>query len=122
MSITTVKDVLIKKIRVGRNPRTRFDEVSLAGLAGSIKSRGLQQPVVVEPERDGFILVSGERRLRAHKKLGKTTIKAIIRAKSNHNGRERFIDAIIENDQREDMTPMELGRAYQVLHDEYKMT
>lgn len=123
MTTTTVKDIPITKIRVERNPRTRFDEESLAGLAQSIKGRGLQQPIILEPDKkDTFILVSGERRLRAHKQLGRKTIQAIIRARSNHNGRERFVDAIIENDQRADMNPIELGQAYKVLRDEYKMS
>jgi ParB family transcriptional regulator, chromosome partitioning protein len=120
---TAVKDVPITKIRVERNPRTRFDEESLAELAQSIKGRGLHQPIILEPGKKGtFVLVSGERRLRAHKQLGKTTIQAIIRARSNHNGRERFVDAIIENDQRADMNPIELGQAYRVLREEYQMT
>ena len=123
MTTDTVKDVPITKIRIERNPRTRFDEEALAGLAQSIKGRGLQQPIILEPGKKGtFILVSGERRLRAHKQLGKITIKAIIRARSNHNGRERFVDAIIENDQRADMNPIELGQAYKVLRDEFQMS
>jgi len=122
-SPVTFKAVQISKIVIERNPRRRFNEESLAGLAESIQERGLQQPIIVEPGLgDTFILVSGERRLRAHKKLGRSTIRAIIREKSNHDGRERFLDAIIENDQREEMTSIELGHAYKALWDEFNMS
>jgi len=118
-----VQSLLISKIVIDRNPRRRFDEQSLEGLAVSIQERGLQQPIIVEPGTgDTFILVSGERRLRAHKKLGKSKIRAIIREKTNHDGRERFLDAIIENDQRENMSPIELGHAYRTLWDEFDMS
>ena len=120
----TLQKILITKIVVERNPRKRFDEESLAELAQSIQSRGLQQPIIVEPgpAEDTFVLVSGERRLRAHKKLGKTKIQALVRARSNHDGRERFLDAVIENDQREEMTAIELAHAYRALSDEYDMS
>lgn len=119
----SIRNISLLKIRVVRNPRQHFDQESIAGLAQSIKGRGLQQPIIVEPGKgDWFELVSGERRLRAHQQLGRKQIKAIVRARSNHNGRERFLDAIIENDQREDMNAIERARAYRVLRDEYGMT
>lgn len=118
----TFQDVLIAKIRTGRNPRTKFDPQKLEELAQSIQERGQHQPIVLEPHKDGFLLIMGERRLRAHKLLGKKIIKAYIRERSNHNGRERFLDALVENDQREEMTPMDRARAYQVLQLEFGMT
>lgn len=120
--MTTLQNIPIEKIHPGRNPRTHFDEAELEGLANSIRARGQKQPIVVEPDKDGYLLVMGERRLRAVKMLGQTSIEAYVRERTNHNGRERFVDAVIENDQREEMTPMDTARAYQVLHDEYGMT
>jgi len=120
--MNTLLDIPIAKIHLGRNPRTRFDSEKLKELAQSIKARGSQQPIVVEPYYKGYRLVMGERRLRAHQLLKRTTIQAYVRSRTNHNGRERFLDAVIENDQREDMTAMETARAYQVLKVEYDMT
>jgi len=121
-AIGSLQQVPIAKIRAGRNPRRKFDEEKLQDLAQSIRTRGQKQPIILEPYKDGFILVMGERRLRAHKLLGRTTIEAYVRARTNHNGRERFLDAVIENDQRAEMTPMETAHAYKVLRDEFKLT
>jgi ParB family transcriptional regulator, chromosome partitioning protein len=105
-----------------QQPRQEFNQVELDELASSIKSVGLLQPVMVEPEGDGFILISGERRLRAHKQLGETQIEAIVIAPTNHNGRERLVRAMVENIQRVDMNPMEEARAYEQLQKKYSMT
>lgn len=120
--MNTLLDIPIDQIHLGRNPRMKFDRTKLEELARSIQERGQHQPVTVEPDGKGYLLVMGERRLRAHQLLGKTTIQAYVRARSNHNGRERFLDALVENDQREDMTAMDRARAYQTLQDEYGMT
>jgi len=120
--MNALQDIPIERIHLGRNPRTKFDKAKLEELSKSISARGQKQPVVVEPYKDGYLLVMGERRLRAVKMLGQSTIQAYVRDRTNHNGRERFIDALIENDQREDMTPMDTARAYQVLRDEYGMS
>jgi ParB family chromosome partitioning protein len=120
--MNALQDIPIEKIRLGRNPRKKFDEMKLQDLAQSIQARGQQQPIVLEPYKGGFILVMGERRLRAHKLLGRTTIQAYVRARTNHSGRERFLDSLIENDQRADMTAMETARAYATLQDEFGMT
>jgi ParB/RepB/Spo0J family partition protein len=119
----TLKTIPINKIVKGRNPRKRFDEEAMRELALSIKEHGLLQPIVVEPHKNNtYVLVMGERRLRAHELLRRTNIKAVIRDRTNHNGRERFIDAFIENDQRVDMNPIERAKAYQALIDEYHMS
>jgi len=118
----TIIELEITKIHKGRNPRTHFKAQEMKELAASIREHGLVQPIVVEPAEDGYVLVMGERRMRAHEMLKKKTIKAIVREQSNHNGRERFIHAIIENEQREDMNPIEKAIAYQTLHDEFQMS
>jgi ParB family chromosome partitioning protein len=121
-NINLLQEVPLEKIHLGRNPRKKFDEQKLQDLAQSIQNRGQQQPIILEPYKDGFILVMGERRLRAHQLLGRTTIQAYVRARTNHNDRERFLDAVIENDQRAEMTTMETAHAYQVLRDEFHLT
>lgn len=111
-----------KVFRNPRQPRTIFDPVSLAELAQSIKENELIQPIIVEDNGDGtYTLVAGERRLRAHQMLGRETIEANVRARSNHNGRELLVMAVVENVQREDMNAMDEGEAYQRLHDEHDM-
>ena len=106
-----------------RQPRTVFSEASLAELAESIRENDLIQPIVVEDNGDGsYTLVGGERRWRACQLLGRETIQAEIRARSNHGGRELLVLGLVENIQREDMNPMDEGEAYQRLHEEFKMT
>lgn len=113
----------ITKIVRGNNPRTQFDPGKLQELAASIKARGLIQPIIVEPHGRGkFLLVAGERRLEAHKLLKRSTIKALVRERTNHNGRERLLDAVIENDQRTDVDPIDRANAYLQLRDTYHLT
>ena len=84
-------------------PRKRINEETIKELASSIEQHGLIQPisVVPVPENDGFVIVAGERRYRAHQHLGRTTIAAII-TKGNSDE-----IALIENIQREDLSPMD---------------
>lgn len=91
-------------------PRKHFDEVELQALAESIKGSGLLQPILVKKQESGrFLLVAGERRLRAHQLLGLATIPAVI---TSGDAEEL---ALIENTQRVDLTPIELASAYQRL-------
>ena len=87
-------------------PRTVFDEAALAGLADSIARVGLQQPILVRegPEKGQYVLVAGERRLRAHLILGRKTIPAIIT-----QGRPEEV-ALIENVQRVDLDAVDMAR------------
>jgi ParB family transcriptional regulator, chromosome partitioning protein len=85
-------------------PRKRFDEETIKELASSIEQHGLIQPISVVPDPeggDGFVIVAGERRYRAHQHLRKPTIVAII-TKGNSDE-----IALIENIQREDLSPMD---------------
>lgn len=96
-------------------PRKLFDEAALDELAASIKGRGLIQPIKVTPRpqpggKGKYMIVVGERRWRAHQRLGATTIQATISVMSD----DEIADAaIIENLQRKDITPLEEARAYQ---------
>lgn len=118
----TVRNIPIEQIRTGGNPRKTFRDETLRELAATIKEHGVIQPITVEPDGDLFVLVAGERRLRASKLAGLSNIPAIVRGRSNHGGRERYILSIIENDQREDMNPIDRAEAYQRLMDEHGMS
>ena len=89
-------------------PRKEFSEESIEELANSIKKHGLLQPIVVikDKNKDRYILVAGERRVRASKKLGKEKIKAIVTDYTLEDLREY---ALIENIQREDLNPIEVA-------------
>lgn len=101
-------------------PRRRFDEDALKELAGSIAARGLIQPVIVRPLAGGrYQMVAGERRWRAAQIAQVHEIPAIIRDLEEH---EVAALALIENLQREDLTPVEEARAYHRLAEEEGMT
>ena len=98
-------------------PRKSFYQDSLEELAASIKERGVLEPIVVRPMTapDGsakFEIVMGERRFRASKLAGKTTIPALVKEMSDEDAQA---DALLENFQREDLNPIEKARAIQGL-------
>ncbi|HUF16122.1 MAG TPA: ParB/RepB/Spo0J family partition protein [Acidimicrobiia bacterium] len=94
-------------------PRSRFDETTLSELAASITEVGVLQPVVVTRGEDGnHYLVAGERRWRAAQKAGLSTIPAVVRGSSGHSS---LVEALIENVQRQDLTPLEEAHAYKQL-------
>ncbi len=95
-------------------PRKHFDEVKLQELSESIKNHGLLQPVVVVSMDERYILVAGERRLRAHKLAGLETIRAIVASVNFDEIKMREL-ALIENIQRENLNPIELAHSYQEL-------
>ena len=101
-------------------PRKRFDEAALEELAQSIAQRGVIQPVIVTPLGQGrYRLVAGERRWRAAQKARLHEIPALVRELEQ---REVMALALIENLQREDLNPVEEGRAYQRLADDEGLT
>jgi ParB family chromosome partitioning protein len=109
---------------IEKNPyQTRyvFDEEMLGELRDSIKEHGVVQPVVVRPaEEEGrYILVLGERRLRASKMAGKETIPALVRRLSPQQAAEM---TVLENVMREDLNPIEQAEAFRVLSLEFKLT
>src|SRR5437763_11720559 len=96
-----------------RQPRRAFDEEALATLAGSIRSRGLLQPIVVRPKPGGsFELIAGERRLRAAKLAELERIPAVVRDSDDW---ERLDLALAENMARVDLNPVEQARACAVV-------
>jgi ParB family transcriptional regulator, chromosome partitioning protein len=101
-------------------PRRRFDEQPLAALAGSLKERGVLQPVLVRPQVDGrYELIAGERRWRAAKMAGLTQIPAIVR---RHDDAASLEIALVENMVREDLNPVEEARACAALVEELGLT
>ena len=100
-------------------PRRKFSDEALKELSQSIDRHGLIQPIIVIKDGSDFILIAGERRLRATKLLGLSKIKAIVANIADKKLREL---ALIENIQRENLSPIELANAYQELINEYKIT
>ena len=100
-------------------PRKHFEKESLQELADSIKSHGLLQPIIVVEDIDGFMLIAGERRLRASKIAGLSKIRAIV-AKIDKKKFREF--ALIENIQREDLSPLDLANSYKELIEDYGIT
>jgi len=100
-------------------PRVAFDDAAIDELAQSIKKYGVLQPLVVSREGDKYMLIAGERRLRASQKAGLATVPVIIR---QANEQKRLELALIENIQRQDLNPLELAMAYRRLADEFNLT
>ena len=101
-------------------PRRRFDEDAVGGLADSIRAQGLIQPVVVRPRLEGgYELIAGERRWRAARAAGVDTVPAIVR---DADDRETLLLGLVENVAREDLSPVEEARAYALLIDEFSLS
>jgi ParB family chromosome partitioning protein len=109
--------------QIDHNPyqtRTSFNSESLEELANSIKASGVMQPVVVRPGKDGrYTLILGERRCRAAKLAGSSTVPAIVRLVSDQQAAEM---TIVENLQRQDLNCMEQAVAYARLSKDFKLT
>jgi ParB family transcriptional regulator, chromosome partitioning protein len=109
---------------IERNPyqtRYMFDEQMLKELAESIKANGVVQPIVVRPaEKEGrYVLVLGERRLRASKLAGKETVPALVKRLSLQQAAEM---TVLENIQRQDLNALEQAEAFRVLSTEFQLT
>jgi ParB family chromosome partitioning protein len=103
-----------------RQPRRRFEHEATAGLADSIRSQGLIQPVVVRPRaQGGYELIAGERRWRAAGEAGLDAVPAIVRVSDD---RDTLLLALVENVAREDLSPVEEARAYALLIDEFELS
>ncbi len=101
-------------------PRRRFDDEGLDSLAASIREIGILQPVVVRVASEGgYTLIAGERRLRAARTVGLAEIPAIVREGDEVTS---LAEALVENLQREDLTPLEEAAAFQELLAEYGLT
>jgi ParB/RepB/Spo0J family partition protein len=115
----TMKIPVNKVVPNPDQPRTVFDEDELAGLAQSIVENDLIQPIVVEAAGDGYILIDGERRWRAHQLAGLTEIEAVVKEGKALRGKERLTQALVANIQRSAMGFVDEALAYRQLMDEY---
>ena len=114
------KQIDIEKIKANENqPRTIFDDEKIAELASSIKENGLIQPLIVRKCNRNYQIIAGERRYRACKLAGLKTVPCIIK---DIDDKQMDTYAIIENIQREDLTPIEEANAYKTLIDTYGMS
>ena len=101
-------------------PRQKFDKTSLEELTASIKEKGILTPITVRKVGNQFILIAGERRLRASKKSGLKKIPAYIIDVADDA--EMIEMALIENIQRENLNPIEEAEAYNYLNNRFKLT
>ncbi len=117
-----VEELLLESISPNPfQPRKYFDEQSLKELSQSIIEHGLLQPIVVIEKEDGYLLIAGERRLRASKLANLTHIKAIIADVKIDEIRLREL-ALIENIQRENLNAIELAHSYSELLEVHNIT
>jgi len=100
-------------------PRKFFAEEKIDELTTSIQEHGIFQPIVVKKDIKGYIIIAGERRFKAAQRAGLATIPAIIREFNDHLMMEY---ALIENLQREDLTPIEEAEAYRSLMQKLDLT
>ncbi|MBY8912092.1 ParB/RepB/Spo0J family partition protein [Bacillus sp. YC2] len=113
LSEETVEEIKISDLRPNPyQPRKHFDDESLAELKESVLQHGILQPIIVRKSLKGYDIVAGERRYRAAKLAGKDTVPAIVRELSESLMREI---ALLENLQREDLSPLEEALAYDSL-------
>lgn len=115
-----LENIAVSRIRPNPNqPRKAFDAEALESLTASIRSVGILQPIVVRPDGFDYVLVAGERRWRAAQEAGLGEIPALIR-ETDEGG--SLTEALIENLQREDLSPLEEAAAFQQLEQDFAMT
>ena len=102
-------------------PRREFDPKALEELAESIKSQGVLQPILVARDGEDYVLIAGERRIRASKLAGLEKIPAIVLPEKPSDEQLVFL-ALVENLQREDLDPVEEAEAYRTLAEKFGMT
>lgn len=107
---TGVQQVSLGDLKVSElQPRTRIDKAALAELSSSIGEKGVLQPLLVRPVDGGYEIVAGERRYRAAIEAGLSAVPVVVKSLDD---RETLEIAIIENLQREDLSPVEEARAF----------
>ena len=118
-----IRDIPIDEIQPNpQQPRTRFEPATLTELATSIREHGVIQPVIVterpdQPQR--YWLITGERRWRAARQAGLTTVPAVVREATSQQLLEL---ALVENLQRDDLSPLEEAAAYSTLIERFELT
>ncbi len=113
-------DIDLNELRANPyQPRQTFNEEALRELASSIKEHGVFQPIIVKKSIKGYEIIAGERRVRASRMAGLTTIPAIVR---NLDDNQMMEIALLENLQREDLSAIEEAMAYKALLDRLQIT
>jgi len=116
----SIKEIDISDIEPNPDqPRREFDTQALNDLADSLREHGLLQPILVRPVGERYYIIAGERRLRAAKIAGFSKINSIVQLCSDLEMAER---ALVENIQRADLSPLEEGKAYYRLIEDYGLT
>lgn len=119
----SLRTIPVEQVHPGRfQPRQRFDDAEMAALAESVRAKGILQPILVRPKADSpgaFEIVAGERRWRAAQLAQMHEIPAIIRELTDQDALEL---AIVENVQRQDLSPIEEAEGYRRLMDEFGNT
>lgn len=114
-----VEKIPISKLQPNpEQPRTVFDEEALEGLAASIREHGIVQPLVVSPVGDHYVIIAGERRLRAAKIAKLKTVPALVRTSEEL---ERLELALVENVQRVDLSVLEQAVSIERLHQQFNL-
>lgn len=118
---SSLRDIPTGAIRANpHQPRRHFDEESLLSLVASVRQLGILQPLLVRPaDDDTYELIAGERRWRAAKRAGLTTVPAIVRGVDDAASLEQ---AVVENLHRQDLNPLEEAAAYQQLIEDFSYT
>ena len=114
-------DVAVDHVEPNRlQPRKHFDEETLASLTASVRELGVLQPILVRATEGGrYELIAGERRWRAAKRAGMTTVPAIVKTTTDTHSLEQ---ALVENLHRQDLNPLEEAAAYQQLIEDFSLT
>ncbi len=118
-NLKIVENIEISKIKAGvYQPRQSFEQIELEELAESIKSNGIIQPIILRKigSQDKYEIIAGERRFRASQIAGLNEISAIVKKINNHEALEL---ALIENIQREDLSPVDEAEGYRRLINEF---
>jgi ParB family chromosome partitioning protein len=114
-----LRELAVTQIRPNPfQPRRAFDETAMSELAESIKASGLLQPLVVRANGSAYELIAGERRWRAVQRLGWSKVSVVVKEADDQ---ALLTLALIENLQRDDLTPIDEATAYQRLMDEFTM-
>ncbi|MDZ4673222.1 MAG: ParB/RepB/Spo0J family partition protein [Gemmatimonadota bacterium] len=114
-----LRELAVTQIRPNPfQPRRSFDETALAELTASIKASGLLQPLVVRANGSSYEIIAGERRWRAVQRLGWSKVSVVVKEADD---KALLTLALIENLQRDDLTPIDEATAYQRLMDEFTM-
>ena len=118
---SSINEIPVDKIFPNPNqPRHEFDEDALEELAESIRQLGIVQPITLrQMDDESYEIIAGERRWRASKLAGLTTIPAYVRTANDENMMQM---ALVENIQREDLNAIEVALAYQKLIEQYHLT